>query len=120
MTTVEVVKKPRAGRPRTVFTDEVLETIPLWIANGADRAEIAEALGTTAASLSDACNKRGISLRPLDFGIRRGLGRARWLILRKEAERRKTSVSQLLINLATAVVEEGLFAAVLGDYDEEE
>jgi hypothetical protein len=117
---MEVAKKPRTGRPRTVFTDEVLETIPLWIANGADRADIAFALGTTPASLSDACNKRGISLRPVDFGIRRGLGRARWVALRREAERRRISVPQLLADIAIAVVDENLFAGVLGDYDEEE
>lgn len=105
------------GRPRSIFTDEVLRSIPLWIELGADGLDIAAALGTTLGSLQYACHMEGISLRSSSPGIRQGLGAGRWAMLRREAEQRGVSAHQLLVNIVTAVVDDQLFNAVLDDGD---
>lgn len=110
--------KGRTGRPRNVFTTEVLATIPFWVEQGADRGDIATALGTTKASLSATCARHGISLRSANSAIRHRIGTKRWAILRREAERRQMSISQLFTETMIAVVDANLFPAVLGDYDD--
>lgn len=115
MSRVEV--KSKGGRPRSVFTEEVLRSIPLWVALEADVAEIAEALNTTPGCLRVVCHKEGIFLRPDGAGVRSGLGRERWRKLRAEAENRELSPTQLLVRVVAAVIDHDLFTAVLTDYN---
>ena len=106
-------------RPRSVFTDEVLQSIPLWLDLGADRYDIADILGTTPNSLAVTCSREGIPLRPSGIGIRRGLGRERWAKLREEAAQRGISVAQLTVDIVATVVDDNLYHAVLDDGSED-
>lgn len=102
-------------RPWRRYTPEVLAAIPGWRAAGASREEIASVLGVSVNSLQVTCSREGISLRS---PLREALGPTLWAQLRKEAERRKTTVPGLVSDVMRAVVGDNLFAGVLGDYDD--
>lgn len=113
--------RPLRRQPK--FTPQVLAAVPVWRALGASTVEIAAVLGTTEAGLRMACSRRGISLSrneddPLSSSLRRRFTDRQWGVLSEEAQRRGTTPSHLVTLIVSAVVDEGLFAAVLGDYDD--
>ena len=106
----------RGGRAR-VFTHEVLRMIPTWVAEGATRRDIAEALGVTLNSLQYACSQHGISLstRWSIQGFERRLGRARWAEIQRRARERGITPLQLMLHLLTIMIDDQLLDAVLDD-----
>ena len=112
------VKKPvrRGGRAR-VFTPGVLRMIPIWVAEGATRHDIAVALGVTLNSLQYACSQHGISLstRWSIQGFERRLGRARWAEIQRRARERGITPLKLMLHLLTVVIDDKLLDAVLDD-----
>lgn len=105
----------RARRPN--LTRETLEAIPLWVELGARPPDVAGALGMTVESLSVICSRHNISLRPSRAALVTALTPEQWRALQREAVRRGVPVWQLIARTLAAVVDHGLFSAVLGDYD---
>lgn len=112
------------GRRPRVFTDDVKRMIPEWLRLGADRHDIAEALGTTPGSLSAWCSQNGISLNPLAYTgrggnlsecMRQGLDTGSWNRLQCEARRRHVPVAKLVIDLISAITDDDLFKAVIDE-----
>jgi hypothetical protein len=66
-TRVEVVNPTRPTRRAWVFTQEVLDKIPVWVKQGRTREWIAEEIGCTMNSLVATCSRKGISLRTKRF-----------------------------------------------------
>jgi hypothetical protein len=58
---IKMVRVRKRGRS-TRFTDEVLDNIRQWVAEGIGREKIAKRLGTTPGSLQVSCSRKGISL----------------------------------------------------------
>lgn len=110
-------RKKKRGQRSSVFTPEVLAAIPAW-SELATRQEIAEVLGTTVGSLEVTCHHHGISLTAARF-LRHGVTIEQWAKLRAEAELRGMTALQLITSVVGGVVDNGLFAAVLGDYDDD-
>lgn len=106
-------KRPSRGR----VTEEVLRAIPGWVAGGASREEIAEALGVKVKSLEAICSTRGVRLSPSaeQVSLERRLGEARWKEIRRHADRRQVPVFQLVVQILTAAVDGKLIDAVLDD-----
>jgi hypothetical protein len=81
---IKIVKIKRVtrggGRTKKLFTDEVMANIPLWIAEGLTREQIAEKIGCTMNSLQATCSKKGVSLWRKD----RAPMRRRVIIVRQE------------------------------------
>jgi hypothetical protein len=62
-TRVKVVNPTRRSRRAWLFTQEVLDKIPVWVKEGRTREWIAEGIGCTMNSLVATCSRKGISLR---------------------------------------------------------
>lgn len=112
-----MTKKKRHRTP-FIFTQEILNSIPVWVEMGARPSEIAAAIGSTVGTLQVVCSKAGISLSAA-AAMKKHFKRD-WPVLQREAVRRGISVPRLTTEIITAVVESDLFAAVLGDYDGED
>ena len=106
-------RRPR--RPN--LTSKELDAIPLWVELGARPLDIAEALGTSVNSLYNLCARHNISLRPSRETLVGALSDRQWAVLRDEAARRGLPVWDIVAKVVIGVVDHGLFAAVLGDYD---
>lgn len=103
---------------RVIFTPEVLDKIPHWVDAGATPDLIAEALGSTVASLTVTCSKHGISLKGpgrLDGALRRELPAEIWDIINIEAVEYDTTVVELVVRLLEVISRDDLFKAVLDD-----
>lgn len=112
-------RSKRRGRRSLIFTREVLDAIPVWIEMGARPDDIAAAVGATVGSLQVRCSQAGISLAPP--AIRSDVIKPHhWTGLQRAAMRRGTSVPRLMAEIIVGVVEYDLFAAVLGDNDDED
>lgn len=113
--TVEVPEPARRGGRPPKFTREILGVIPVWVELGATAPDIADALGTTENSLRATCSKYNISLRPAHAVFRGALSSAQWVVIQQEAARRGMSVWELTAAVVSAVANDNLFSAVLGD-----
>ena len=113
------------GKRNKLFTEEVFLSIPVWLAAGASKEDIAESLGTTVGSLEVMCSARGTSLNTrayknvgipspeLNMVLRKQLKAEAWVSLCAEARRRKMSGGRLVISLLEYIINDNLFVAVL-------
>jgi hypothetical protein len=122
------------NRPPTIYTQEVLASIPDLIAQGLGRDEIAVRLGVTTASLQVTCCKKKISLRRNRALIPRTvnvvssvelpppsrphamrLSKAASFLLHLHAEKRASNVNALAKKLLETIAKDNLFDAVLDE-----
>jgi len=94
--------------------------IPQWVEDGANREEIAAALGVTVGSLQSMCSHHGIRLNSPSVGLEARLGAERWAKVKQQADRRGTTAFLLSIKLLAAIVDGDLFMAVLDDNGEDD
>jgi hypothetical protein len=113
----------RGDRP--VFTDDAMEMIKRMVVLHHSTQEIAEAVGTSVASLKVTCSRLGVSLdpgrndrpplaepkRPLKLYFEDG----ELAKLHQAAERRRTSATNLIYSLVATILNDGLIDAVLDE-----
>lgn len=111
-------KVPAPNRRSVIFTREVFDAIPIWVALGAQPKDIAEILGTTENSLRVRCSKAKISLADMSLFNRRVavLSDDHLLALRREAMRRGVTMPRLIVAIIENLVERDAFSEVLGGY----
>ena len=68
-------------KPNKVFTPERITQIKNLIEQGKTRAQVAELIGTSVASLAVTCSRLGISLRPYGRDLTRYLGNGKLKLL---------------------------------------
>lgn len=116
-----------------VFTPQTLQAIRRQAMSGKCAATIADILGAERRTIENICEKHGIPLPPIDgpaghapirFTIRRRksivvvptpIDRDAVAVLDREAEIRKVTAPTLMAMICEAVVESGIFSAVLDD-----
>jgi hypothetical protein len=104
-----------------IFTQEVLDSIPVMVEQGLNRDEIAARIGTTTASLQVRCSQRKISLRksgprpPKRVEMPLTLSNRTVTILQKRAKARGCSEAKLAIDLLEMIVNDDLLDAVLDE-----
>ena len=119
------------AKRRVVFSDDILDKIPLWILDGWSHAQICKVVGCTENSLVVTCSKHRISLDRQAVLTRKlmpdrthhklPLSRVRLETLdalNKRADRIGIELSALITLMLERIVEDGLLDAVL-DIDED-
>lgn len=114
-------RKPPGGRPRLIFTDQVLAQIPVWIAQGDTLDKIASRIGTTIGSLYVTCSRMGVSLRGANRPankrtteeIRIKVSKQVVTVLEEHGKMFSMTREQLVAVLLEQIVNDDLFQAVL-------
>lgn len=109
-----------------IYTEEVMTAIPLWIAGGATKVEIADALGVSVASLEVVCSIHKISLKRqrisvssaaliLNSILRREMSETGWNKLVEAAAARGVTPGDLAVTTVDCVLSEGILESVLDE-----
>lgn len=115
------------GRTLTIYTPEVIRSIPIWIEQGLSPEDIAERIGTTVGSLKTSCSRHRIALRSkqrkvdaifsgkAELVFRFPISRRALQTLRHQAARRGLAADALAGILIETIANDDLYAAVLDD-----
>src|SRR5262245_22190649 len=106
-------ERKAVGRPRTLFTDEVLSRLPVWVKQGLSKREIAKRIGTTVPSLSVTASVHQIPLRSGNRELTLQLSDRAHQSLAREAAKMNMAVDQYSALLLERIVDDDLYNAVI-------